>query len=104
MAATRVSLSMDESVLERARHHSEVRKVSISKLFVSMVCMLDEAESRQRELPPITRQLKGLLKPKSHTHSYVTSLLKASPSCLSAPKSKLKKPSRRKLSVAACTT
>ena len=62
MAATRVSLSMDESVLERARHHSEVRKVSISKL---MVCMLDEAESRQRELPPITRQLKGLLKPKS---------------------------------------
>ena len=65
MAATRVSLSMDESVLERARHHSEVRKVSISKLFVSMVCMLDEAESRQRELPPITRQLKGLLKPKS---------------------------------------
>ena len=63
MAATRVSLSMDDSVLKRARHHSEVRKVSISKLFVSMVCMLDEAESRQRELPPLTRQLKGLLKP-----------------------------------------
>ena len=64
MAATRVSLSMDDSVLERARHHSEVRKVSISKLFVSMVCMLDDAENRQRELPPLTRQLKGLLKPK----------------------------------------
>ena len=63
MAATRVSLSMDDSVLERARHHSAVRKVSISKLFVSMVCMLDEAESRQKELPPLTRQLKGLLKP-----------------------------------------
>lgn len=64
MAATRVSLSMDDSVLERARHHSEVRKVSISKLFVSMVCMLDDAENRQRELPPLARQLKGLLKPK----------------------------------------
>lgn len=63
MAATRVSLSMDESVLERARHHSAVRKVSISKLFVSMVCMLDDAESHQQELPPMTRQLKGLLKP-----------------------------------------
>ena len=63
MAATRVSLSMDESVLERARHHSAVRNVSISKLFVSMVCTLDEAESRQEELPPMTRQLKGLLKP-----------------------------------------
>lgn len=63
MAATRVSLSMDDSVLERARHHSAVRKVSISKLFVSMVCMLDEAEIRQQELPPLTRQLKGLLKP-----------------------------------------
>lgn len=64
MAATRVSLSMDDSVLERARHHSAVRKVSISKLFVSMVCMLDDAENRQRELPPLTRQLKGLLKSK----------------------------------------
>ena len=64
MAATGVSLSMDDSVLERARHHSEVRKVSISKLFVSMVCMLDDAENRQRELPPLARQLKGLLKPK----------------------------------------
>lgn len=63
MAATRVSLSMDESVLERARHHSKIRKVSISKLFVSMVCMLDEAEDDHRELPPVTRQLKGLLKP-----------------------------------------
>jgi len=63
MAATRVSLSMDDSVLERARHHSAVRKVSISKLFVSMVCMLDDAESRQQELPPMTRQLRGLLKP-----------------------------------------
>lgn len=63
MAATRVSLSMDDSVLERARHHSAVRKVSISKLFVSMVCMLDDAESRLQELPPMTRQLKGLLKP-----------------------------------------
>jgi len=63
MAATRVSLSMDDSVLERARHHSAVRKVSISKLFVSMVCMLDDAESRQQELPPMARQLRGLLKP-----------------------------------------
>ena len=35
MAATRVSLSMDDSVLARARHHSKVRKVSISKLFVT---------------------------------------------------------------------
>ena len=64
MAATRVSLSMDDSVLERARHHSAVRKVSISKLFVSMVCMLDDEENSPCELPPLTRQLKGLLKPK----------------------------------------
>ena len=64
MAATRVSLRMDDSVLERARHHSAVRKVSISKLFVSMVCMLDDEENSPRELPPLTRQLKGLLKPK----------------------------------------
>lgn len=63
MAATRVSLSMDDSVLQRARHHSAVRKVSISKLFVSMICMLDEEEKSQKTLPPMTRQLHGLLKP-----------------------------------------
>ena len=34
---------MDESVLERARHHSAVRKVSISKLFVSDDIQLQSA-------------------------------------------------------------
>lgn len=63
MAATRVALSMDDSVLERARHHSDVRKVSISKLFVSMICMLDEQEAAQEDIPPVTRQLQGVLKP-----------------------------------------
>lgn len=63
MAATRVSLSMDDRVLERARYHSRQRNVSISKLFVSMICFLDDEESRKDETPPITRQLGGLLKP-----------------------------------------
>ena len=41
MAATRVSLSMNDSVLERVRHHSLIHKVSISKLFV-VICAISE--------------------------------------------------------------
>ena len=33
MAATRLALSMDESVVERARRLAEARNTSISKLF-----------------------------------------------------------------------
>ena len=59
---TRVALSLEEDVLRRARHHAESRRTSISKLFVSMICMLDERECVESEVPPVTRQLKGILK------------------------------------------
>ena len=60
---TRVALSMDEAVLERAKRYAVARKTSVSKLFVSMVVMLDQEEDRQAQIPPITRQLGGLLRP-----------------------------------------
>ena len=42
MAATRLALSMDDSVVERARRLAERRNTSISKLFVSFVCMMEQ--------------------------------------------------------------
>ena len=59
---TRVALSLDEKVLERAKRHAARRKTSMSKLFVSIICMLDE-EDPGVEIPPIIRQLGGLLRP-----------------------------------------
>ena len=52
MAATRLALSMDESVVERARRLAERRNTSISKLFVLMEQQRDVDSS---ELPPLTK-------------------------------------------------
>ena len=63
MAATRLALSMDESVVERARRLAERRNTSISKLFVSFVCMMEQQkDSDVYELPPLTKRALGLAK------------------------------------------
>lgn len=63
MAATRLSLSMDDSVVERARRLAEARHTSISKLFVSFVCMMEaEAAGGNPALPPLTKKALGLAK------------------------------------------
>jgi len=64
MAATRLALSMDESVVERARRLAEARNTSISKLFVSFVCLMEEVGATSDELPPLTRRALGLAKVK----------------------------------------
>ena len=63
MAATRLALSMDESVVERARRLAERRNTSISKLFVSFVCMMEQQKDPDlHELPPLTKRALGLAK------------------------------------------
>ena len=63
MAATRLALSMDESVVERARRLAERRNTSISKLFVSFVCMMEQQKDFDvHELPPLTKRALGLAK------------------------------------------
>ena len=63
MAATRLALSMDESVVERARRLAERRSTSISKLFVSFVCMMEQQKDAElHKLPPLTKRALGLAK------------------------------------------
>ncbi|MBR3222327.1 MAG: hypothetical protein IKF72_08875 [Kiritimatiellae bacterium] len=62
MAATRLSLSMDESVVERARRLADARNTSISRLFVSFVCLMEQANAVTDELPPLTKRALGLAK------------------------------------------
>ena len=61
MAATRLVLSMDESVVERARRLAVRRNTSISKLFVSFVSMMEQQRDLDSyELPPLTKRALGL--------------------------------------------
>ena len=61
MAATRLVLSMDESVVERARRLAERRNTSISKLFVSFVSMMEQQRDvDSSELPLLTKCALGL--------------------------------------------
>ena len=61
MAATRLALSMDDSVVERARRLAEARNTSISKLFVSFVCIMEQQKDADwQELPPLTKKALGL--------------------------------------------
>ena len=63
MAATRLALSMDESVVERARKLAVARNTSISRLFVSFVCMMEQTNAvTDGLLPPLTKRALGLAK------------------------------------------
>lgn len=62
MALTRLALSMDEDVVARARRLADVRDTSISKLFVSFVCLMEQQQTTTRELPPLTKRALGLAK------------------------------------------
>ena len=60
MAATRLALSMDESVVERARKLAVARNTSISRLFVSFVCMMEQTSAATDGiLPPLTKRALG---------------------------------------------
>ena len=62
MAATRLALSMDEDVVARARRLAKSRKTSISRLFVSFVCLMEQTREAKSELPPLTKRALGLAK------------------------------------------
>ena len=62
MATTRLALSMDEDVVARARMLAAARNTSISRLFVSFVCLMEQAENAETRLPPLTKRALGLAK------------------------------------------
>ena len=62
MAATRLALSMDEDVVARARRLAKARNTSISRLFVSFVCLMEQDRGDESELPPLTKRALGIAK------------------------------------------
>lgn len=59
--ANKLTLRMDESVIEQAKKEARKRGTSVSRLVASYFERLKRLESDEEErLPPITRRLRGI--------------------------------------------
>ena len=54
---TKLTLSMDSSIIAKARRISKHRRTSISAMFSHFIATLDEEDPEMRELPPITKRI-----------------------------------------------
>jgi len=54
---TKLTLSMDSSIIAKARRISKHRRTSVSAMFSHFIATLDEEEPKMRELPPITKRI-----------------------------------------------
>ena len=54
---TKLTLSIDSSIIAKARRISKHRRTSVSAMFSHFIATLDEEEPEMRELPPITKRI-----------------------------------------------
>lgn len=54
---TKMTLSMDSAIVDKARRISKSRRISISAMFANYIASLDEGPSVDSELPPITKRI-----------------------------------------------
>ena len=54
---TKLTLSIDSSIIAKARRISKHRRTSVSAMFSHFIAALDEEEPEMRELPPITKRI-----------------------------------------------
>ena len=54
---TKLTLSVDPSVIAKARRISKHRHISISTMFSNFIILLEEALPLEQEMPPITRKV-----------------------------------------------
>lgn len=60
---TKLTLSIDEKVVERAKRYAAARGTSVSRLVETYLDAVARAKGTDdKELPPITRRLYGLLR------------------------------------------
>ena len=52
---TKLTLSVDPSVIAKARRISKHRHISISTMFSNFIVLLEEESPLEQEMPPITR-------------------------------------------------
>lgn len=54
---TKLTLSVDSSVIAKARRISRHRRTSVSAMFSNFIASLEEESPEFQELPPITRRI-----------------------------------------------
>jgi len=54
---TKLTLSVDPSVIAKARRISKHRHISISTMFSNFIILLEEESPLEQEMPPITRKV-----------------------------------------------
>ena len=54
---TKLTLSVDPSVIAKARRISKHRHISISTMFSNFIVLLEEETPLDQEMPPITRKV-----------------------------------------------
>jgi hypothetical protein len=60
-AVTKLTLSVEEDVIEKAKSHAAANGTSVSSMFTRFVRSLDTTRKRPRRDAPITRRLTGVL-------------------------------------------
>ena len=58
----KLTLSVDEKVIERAKRYAQERGTSVSRLVETFLGHLSTSNATELELPPITRRLHGVLR------------------------------------------
>jgi hypothetical protein len=59
---TKLTLRMDEKLIERAKAHSKATGKSVSQLVADYLAMLQDRPAGEVRLRPIVRSLRGLLR------------------------------------------
>ena len=54
---TNLTLSLDPSVIAKARRISKHRHISISTMFSNFIILLEDEASFEQEMPPVTRRV-----------------------------------------------
>ncbi|MFL5539089.1 MAG: DUF6364 family protein [Longimicrobiaceae bacterium] len=68
MALTKLTLTVDEDVVRKAREYTQRHQTSISRLVTAFLNGLGEPESE--EYPPVIRRLMGILPPSADEADY----------------------------------
>lgn len=69
----KLTLSVDEQVIEQAKRYAKQRRTSVSQLVEAFLGRLSAAPSTP-DLPPVTRRLYGVLKSRASKKDYLEHL------------------------------
>jgi hypothetical protein len=58
----KLTLSVDDNVVSRAKHYARVRGVSVSELVETYLTLVSEPVSRSWDAAPVLRSVRGVLK------------------------------------------